>query len=310
MAVEIAKVTIEGDSPGPHLVILGGVHGDEFEPMEAIRWLIEEIPSFDMSGSVTLVPVANEPAFVRGTRTADDGLDLARTFPGSADGTITQQVAHAVTEIIESADAMIDLHTGGTQLTAAPLTGYMLHSDNDILSAQRAMALAFNLPIVWGTSAELDGRSLSVCRDARIPAIYAEYLGGGGCSANGVVAYVDGCLHVMRHLKMIERLAVQSHVRVHREDARPNSGHMQICHPAPGTGYFAPHIQLGDHVDHGAPLGVITDPVGRTKSTISAAQSGEVIVLRTFPRVLAGDGLVVLLSDDATDLREGATRNE
>ena len=41
------------------------------------------------------------------------------------------------------------------------------------------MARAFNLPLIWGTDASLEGRSLSVARDAAVPAIYAEYLGGG-----------------------------------------------------------------------------------------------------------------------------------
>ena len=32
---------IEGQQPGPHLLITGGVHGDEWEPMVAIRRLID-----------------------------------------------------------------------------------------------------------------------------------------------------------------------------------------------------------------------------------------------------------------------------
>lgn len=41
------------------------------------------------------------------------------------------------------------------------------------------MARAFGLPLIWGTDPTLPGRSLSVARDANVPAIYAEYLGGG-----------------------------------------------------------------------------------------------------------------------------------
>ena len=52
------------------------------------------------------------------------------------------------------------------------MTGFMLpHDDPPRLEAQRRMALAFNLTVIWGTSEELDGRSLSVARDASIPAI-------------------------------------------------------------------------------------------------------------------------------------------
>ncbi|HAH45285.1 MAG TPA: succinylglutamate desuccinylase, partial [Planctomycetaceae bacterium] len=52
---------------------------------------------------------------------------------------------------------------------------YTLHSNPEILDMQRRMALALNLPVVWGTSAHLNGRSLSAARDLGVPAIYAEW---------------------------------------------------------------------------------------------------------------------------------------
>lgn len=82
--------------------------------MMAVRRLGEELDPGTLRGEVTLVPVVNEPAFHRGTRTADDGLDLARTCPGRPDGSETERVAHALSELIRSHDHFIDLHTGGT----------------------------------------------------------------------------------------------------------------------------------------------------------------------------------------------------
>ena len=103
---------LAGSQKGAHLLITGGVHGDEFEPMAAIRRLIQEFEKTSASsikGRLTLVPVVNEPAFVRGTRTAEDGLDLARVCPGLADGANTLGVAHALSELIRAADFYIDL---------------------------------------------------------------------------------------------------------------------------------------------------------------------------------------------------------
>ena len=119
---------------GPNLLITGGIHGDEFEPMAAIRRLIEsfdegEAPSILLKGKVTLVPVVNEGAFLRGHRTAEDGLDLARTCPGRPDGSITERTAHVLSELIRQADYYIDLHTGGTELSVYPLAGYILVKD-------------------------------------------------------------------------------------------------------------------------------------------------------------------------------------
>ena len=88
--------TIVGQEPGPHLLITGGVHGDEFEPMAAVRLLIRRVCPESLRGRLTLVPVVNEPAFRRGQRTAEDGLDLARTCPGRPDGSVTERIAHAL----------------------------------------------------------------------------------------------------------------------------------------------------------------------------------------------------------------------
>ena len=107
---------IEGRRPGPHMLITGGVHGDEFEPMAAIRRLMHRIDPAGLQGRVTLVPVVNEAAYLRGHRTADDGLDLARVCPGCADGSITEQSASSLSALIQTADYYIDLHTGGTTL--------------------------------------------------------------------------------------------------------------------------------------------------------------------------------------------------
>ena len=165
--VKLKSITITGKSHGPKLLILGGIHGDEFESMWAIRRLKEGLDSNELRGSVTLVPVVNEAAYWRGQRTAEDGLDLARTCPGKEDGTITERVAFAVSALIREADYLIDLHSGGLVSRFYPTVGYMLHPDAGVLEKQREMARAFNLPIVWGTYAHHEGRTLSIARDAR-----------------------------------------------------------------------------------------------------------------------------------------------
>src|SRR5690606_2125631 len=157
---------VNGRRPGPHLLITGGVHGDEFTPMAAIRRLARQIDPRDLSGRLTLVPIVNEAAWLRGRRTAEDELDLARTCPGDPTGPITQRIAWALSQLIQTADFYIDLHTGSIDLALSPLCGYMLHPEESVLQQQRKMAGAFNLPIVWGTTPALDGRSLSVARDA------------------------------------------------------------------------------------------------------------------------------------------------
>jgi len=297
--IRIAKVEFTGAEPGPYLLITGGVHGDEFEPMAAVRRLIRRFKQSNPAeslkkGTLALVPVVNEAAFLHGTRTAPDGLDLARTCPGKPSGSITERTAHALSMLIRRADFYIDLHSGGTALRVMPMTGYTLHADGGILDRQRAMARAFNLPIVWGTSPTLDGRSLSVARDAGVPAIYAEYRGSGLCDAEGVTAYVEGCLNVMRLLGMIDGAIPACRVEHTVEDPRPDSGHMQVCNPSPLAGFFEPAVELGSRIKAGELIGTVTDLLATELREIRSGQSGIVLVLRTYSRVLEGDSVGVV----------------
>lgn len=288
---------VRGAADGPHLLITGGVHGDEFEPMAAIRRLIREVDASVLRGRLTLVPVANEAAYLRGGRTAEDDLDLARTCPGSAQGSVTERTAYALSELIRKVDYYIDLHTGGTVMSVLPLVGYQLVPDENVRAAQRRMAEAFNLPLIWGSDHRLEGRTLSVARDAGIPAIYAEYLGSGLCDPAGVQAYVDGCLNVMVELGMLDRPRPAAKVERMVEDFRENAGHMQIRNPAPVTGFFEPHVKLGARVRAGQSLGTIADVVGENVVAVPSGETGTVIVLRTFPRVQRGETVAVVLED-------------
>ena len=289
-----------GQQPGPHLLITAGVHGDEFESIFAVQRLVRLFETNDpriagLRGMLTLVPVVNEAAVLNGHRCGQDGLDLARSFPGRSDGSETEQIANLLSERIRSADHYIDLHTGGTEFTVFPLAGYVMHSDNGVLEMQREMASAFNLPFVWGTAANLEGRSLSVARDAHVPAIYCEYLGGAKCDQAGVDAYLNGCLNVMGVLAMLDRKRPLSHIEHSVEDRTPGSGHMQICNPSPITGLFEPCVSLGDHVVAGQKIGIVRHWNSLVEHRIESQKSGILIVLRTFPRVRQGESLGVIV---------------
>jgi predicted deacylase len=300
--MRLATRTIAGDSPGPHVLVTAGVHGDEYEPMAAARRLAASLDPARLRGRVTVVPVVNEPAFRLGRRTADDGLDLARTCPGRADGSVTERVAAAVSDLIRSADFLLDLHTGGARYTLAPLAGYTLHPDPAVLAAQRRMAAVFGFPLVWGTDPSLPGRTLSVARDAGVPAVYTESGGGGGFDPAGVPPLVAGCLRVLGELGLTDRPPPGPGPRV-VEDPRPASGYLQGCHPSPADGFFEPRdgVRVGGWVRAGDRLGEVCDPLGDAVAPVVAAASGILIGLHTRAAVRAGDGLAVVVEAERED---------
>ncbi|HYE04351.1 MAG TPA: succinylglutamate desuccinylase/aspartoacylase family protein [Planctomycetota bacterium] len=299
MAIDEAGLphaVVAGVRPGQTLLVTAGVHGDEYEGMAAIRALRRRVDPGLLRGRLVLAPVVNDGAFRAGARVAADGLDLARVCPGRADGGPTERAAFAVSRMIAASDAYVDLHSGGAGLRVLPLCGYALVRDPGILATQRRMAAAFGLPFVWGTTASLDGRTLSVARDAGVPAVYAEW-GGGGCDPAGVDAYIAGCLGVMRALGMLpsDTPAAPRADALVVEDDRPGAGHLQAGHPAPTDGFFTALVGLGDRVRRGQAIGLISDGLGDREQAVSAACDGIVAVLRAQPRVRVGDALAVVV---------------
>lgn len=294
-----------GKNEGPRLLITAGVHGDEYLPMLAVHHLIQHFAgnpdeADSIRGSLTLIPVVNESAFIEGNRCGSDGKDLARTCPGNPDGTTTERAAAALSAEIEKADYYVDLHTGGTELSVLPMSGYVLHSDKAILEKQRNLARAFQLPFCWGTSGELEGRSLSVARDAGVPAIYVEYLGShreaaeATAGVDGGHPLVHGCLNVMRHLGLLSEKEFTSVAPEFVEDSRPESGHMQVCHPAPATGFFNSCVELGQQVKEGELIAQITPPGSAEPLEVRANRPGKVLVLRDYPRINQNDATAVI----------------
>ena len=119
-----------------------------------------------------MVPVAHPAAFAANTRTGPDGDNLARVFPGKADGTPTERVAAVLTEqILSKADALVDLHTAGRHYDMALLAGFGSSGPGPVQDTARKMAEAFGADVVWLHPGTSTGRTLSVMQERGKPAI-------------------------------------------------------------------------------------------------------------------------------------------
>ena len=87
---------VRGANPGPTLLCFAGVHGDEFEPMAAVHDFYRALDPAAMTGSWVCVACAGVSGYLAANRLGSDGKNLARCFPGSADGTLTERVAHTL----------------------------------------------------------------------------------------------------------------------------------------------------------------------------------------------------------------------
>jgi predicted deacylase len=259
--------------------------------------LVQELPDLLVGGTVTVVPVVSEGAYLLGTRAGGDGLDLARICPGKPDGTESESAAARMSDLIRGADYYIDMHTGGTLFDIFPLAGYMLHPSAKVLERQQSMARAFNLPVVWGTDMTPNGRTLSVARDAQVPAIYLESGGGAGIKKDMIQLYTQGCLNFFDMLGMTKARDVpESKIKYWVEDYTRDSGYLQGKMPAPVEGIFVPAVKLGGVVKKDQLWGTITCPLRGDTREVMADSNGIVLFLRAAPFVRAGDSLGGILS--------------
>ena len=282
-------LTVIGAEEGPTLLVLAGVHGDEYEGIAAIPQVHRVIKPQDLRGRLLMAPICNMPAYEAVQRTSPiDGLNLARVFPGDVDGTITRQIAWWLTQkLLPHADFLIDLHTGGIAYELPTLIGYV-HDGGELGKASHEAAAAFGAPVMWGHPLPLPaGRSISAATSLGIPSLYTEAPGGGGCDPDVVACFRDGVMNVMKHLDMISgglRRRPLTHHLV-------GDGNLDTVIDAPVDGFLQREVSLLEHVKRGQRLGAILDATGLEVAQIDADQDGVFIMLRSIPSVQVGDGI-------------------
>jgi predicted deacylase len=99
--------------PGPRLVVLGAVHGNETCGTRAIERVLAEIDSGALRivrGSLTLLPVTNPLAYARADRAGERNLNR-RLRPNAAPQDFEDRVANALCPLLARHDALLDLHS-------------------------------------------------------------------------------------------------------------------------------------------------------------------------------------------------------
>lgn len=98
---------------GKRVLIISGLHGDEYTSILASSLLIKNIFG-DLEYNVSVIPIANMGAFLYRSRTSPyGGEDLNRIFPGKRNGTLCERLAERIfSEAVEN-DIIIDLHSCG-----------------------------------------------------------------------------------------------------------------------------------------------------------------------------------------------------
>ena len=284
--VEIPLLIANGANRGKTLVVFAAIHGDELEGVQAIQEVFRELNTDEMRGRLIAIPVANPPAFQAGKRLSPvDSMNLARTFPGNKNGSLTERIAFYLSEmLIPQADFFLDLHSSGVAYLMPLMTGYDA-GDTPTGKASGSAAQIFGTPVIWGHEEISPGRSISSAMDLGIPWLYVESPNGARVSQADLPFYVNGIFNLLKHLDILPGEITGSAP----EYSLIGSGDVDRTQAVSNAGFFVQKVGLLDHVEKGELIGEVRDLFGETIEEIYAERSGYVGLLRAAPLVDPGD---------------------
>jgi predicted deacylase len=284
---------------GPTVLVMAGNHGDEYEGQVLVARLFRELRVEDVNGHLILLPMANFPAAQVGRRTSplDDG-NLNRSFPGLADGTVTQQLAHFIeNELVRGSELVVDLHSGGSSLLYNGPTVLALQPRNPAESERlRALVSALGFPRAFLHAPNPVTISSAARRQGAISLVTE--LGGAGMITPSILhAAQQGLMRVLGHTGVLAGPAATApppaSTRFMHID---NAKHFVY---ATESGLFLPLVELGDAVVSGQPVAEIHFPDSplREPETVRTAGTGEIVCKRVPAMTRRGDCLFQLAED-------------
>lgn len=296
-SIELPCLEATGAADGPHVSLIGGIHGGEYSSIAAVIRFMRSLDVTELRGSITAVPVVSMTSFR--ARTAfvvpEDGKNLNRCFPGDPSGTFSDALAHAVFErLIEPADGLLDLH-GGDMVEA--LEPFVLYDESTVEDRSRDLAISFGFPFVVrnrAAEAPIAGTTSAAAAAVGVPAVTAE-AGGCGLLEEGAVRMLsDGVGDALRRLGMLP-----GEPRAPRADARSVGRFIWLRSTA--AGWWEPTVQVGEEVAAAALLGTVKDLYGDVLEEIRSPDAGVPLFVTSSPAV-AADGLLLGLGADLAPL--------
>jgi len=289
LGIPYVKVTGEAGD-GPHLTVIAGVHGTEYTSIAAARELLAELAPSELSGTVTVAPVINLPAFWARTPFVVplDGKNLNRSFPGDAGGSAADRIAAAVTErLIKGSDYLIDLHAGDLPEALEP---FVFYDASPVEQRARDLALAYGLGHMVRQSPDgrtVAGSTSAAAADLGIPSFTAESGECGILAREAVDQHLRGLRNVLRHLRLLPGEPVAFD--------RPVEHDGWIWMRTAEAGWWQPAVETGASVAEGDLLGTVSPIIGGVPAPVIAPAPGVPLFITSSPAVRA-DGLLLGLA--------------
>jgi len=253
----------------PRIFITSGIHGDEQTGVYVAEDLLQRLGKMELFGSITILPVANPPAFRCKTRISPlDGLDLNRVFPGNSEGTVTERLAAEIWEQARQADYIIDLHC--CEYDCVPYV-LALHRE---FSYVRTFSYKLGIPHII-ESTGLRGQLFVEASHEGIPAVIIEMRGSRYIDLQSAVQVREVLLNFLTTLGLVQGRALESKSEFYGRITEIKS---------PANGVFIPKLLCGAEVNEETLLGEI-----RGGSKIHSPISGLLVYIEKPAYVFKGD---------------------
>jgi predicted deacylase len=299
-------ITVVRNGEGPTVLLTGGTHGDEYESQIAIAELARTVQPKDVRGRLVIIPALHFPAAMNGSRLSPiDGKDLNRCFPGRAEGTFADVLAHYVSSVLlPMSDVNIDLHSGGRGMDFVPSTSGHVLDDTERFERTNALGLAFGAPYHVVIKEVDSGYTLMTCCEQRGTIAISSELGGGNrVNVGGMKATRAGIAGTLAHLGVMP-----STRKLPPSQTRLMTVPDYDCYAfAPKGGLYEPYHELGAKVRKGDAAGAIhfMDDPQRDPIVVRYGASGELWCVRAQGHVQAGDPVAVIVSPYKPARRSG-----
>ncbi|WP_246601980.1 succinylglutamate desuccinylase/aspartoacylase family protein [Hymenobacter profundi] len=277
--IDVPVHVFRSREPGPTVLLMAGMHGDEVNGVETVRRLIQQDLLWPLRGTIIAIPLLNIYGFLNFSREVPDGKDVNRSFPGNPRGSLASRVAHRfMREIMPLVDYGIDFHTGGASRSNHPQVRCLLdHEPSATLARTFAAPFTLHAKLRRGSLREAAfglGKSIIV------------YETGESLRFDeaGIELAVAGTYRVLHHLGMVA-------------EATPATQPSIVCWRgrwlrARFAGLFRSQVRKGDYIEQGQVYGIITDPYGEMAVRLESPVSGYVVGLNHMPVVNQGDALL------------------
>jgi len=204
----VPLINVNGAEDGPVLTVVAAVHGNEVSAIGALLKAVKSVDPSRLRGALLGIPGANPLAVRNGTYASSlDGTNLSGPWYlppcDSAKATITQRIAAFISEALDKADYVIDMHANPLPSIPFVLTHLNLNTSDDLRAENKNIAKSFGVTVIdWPRNNPANVMGSSVINGK--PSIVMELAGNTQLWDEIIDVGARGIRNVMRSIGMLD----------------------------------------------------------------------------------------------------------